>query len=123
MANNAKALATDIYTWCKANDLWIDNIIYFDGKAWSSSKEWGNIKGKYIAPNLYEYEAKEPRDYFDYVREPNILSMSFEGSLYNMLNAYIQGWYKLEKEFAALFEKYGLYYEMGNAWNLSAYEI
>lgn len=119
----AEALAKDIYNWCQKKGLWGDNIIYFNGKAWSSSKEWNGVQGKSIGDDLYEYEDKNPRDYFEYVNDPNILSMSFEGPLNHVLNAYVRGWVKLESEFMKLFEKYGLYYEMGNAWNLSAYEI
>lgn len=119
----AEALAKDIYNWCQKRGLWGDNIIYFNGKAWSSSKEWNGVQGKSIGDDLYEYEDKNPNDYFEYVNDPNILSMSFEGPLNHVLNAYVRGWVKLESEFMKLFEKYGLYYEMGNAWNLSAYEI
>ena len=54
-----KLLAIDIYEWCKKHGLWGDNIIYFDGKAWSSSETWGRVKGKKIAEDLYEY-AKDP---------------------------------------------------------------
>ena len=118
-----EALARDIFEWCKANDLWGDNVIYFNGKAWQNDDIWGIDKGKYIAEDLYEYENKEPRDYFEYCNEPNILSMSFEGPLNHVLNAYVDGWVELEEEFNALFKKYGLYYEMGHAWNLSAYEL
>lgn len=118
----AEALAKDIYTWCQKKGLWGDNIIYFNGKAWSSSKEWNGVQGKSIGDDLYEYEDKNPRDYFEYVNDPNILSMSFEGPLNHVLNAYVRGWVNLESEFMKLFEKYGLYYEMGNTWNLSAYE-
>lgn len=118
----AKALARDIYDWCKVNDVWGDNTIYFNKKAWSNSSTWGIENGKCIDDELYEYPCKNPKDYFEYVREPNILSMSFEGDLYYVLNGYISNW-ELEEEFLALFEKYGLYYEMGHAWNLSAYEI
>lgn len=118
----AEALAKDIYNWCQKRGLWGDNIIYFNGKAWSSSKEWNGVQGKSIGDDLYEYEDKNPRDYFEYVNDPNILSMSFEGPLNHVLNAYVRGWVNLESEFMKLFEKYGLYYEMGNTWNLSAYE-
>lgn len=120
---NTEKLAKEIYNWCKANNLWGDNIIYFKGKAWSNSEEWGGVKGKYIVEDLYEYDDKNPRDYFEYVNEPNILSMSFEGSLNHVLNAYVNGWVNLEEEFSALFKRHGLYYEMGYAWSLTAYEI
>lgn len=62
-------------------------------------------------------ENMDPRNHFKYVREPNILSMSFEGTLYDILNTHDM--FALQD----LFSKYGLYYECGNAWNLSAYPI
>jgi hypothetical protein len=117
-----KSLAIDIYEWCKKHDLWGDNIIYFDEKAWSSSSEWAGVKGKKIADDLYEYENKNPCDYFEY-GNPETLSMSFEGSLNYILNGYMRRSYELEEQFIKLFKKYDLYYEMGHAWNLAAYEM
>ena len=117
-----KLLSIDIYEWCKKHDLWGDNTIYFDGKAWSHSKTWRGEEGKKIAEDLYEYEDRNPKDYFEYAN-PKTLSMSFEGSLNYVLNGYTHGWIKLEEQFGKLFEKYGLYYEFGHSWNLSAYKI
>lgn len=127
MENNAvfskyKLLAIDIYEWCKKHDLWGDNTIYFDGKAWSNSREWAGVKGKEIAEDLYEYDDKNPKNYFEY-GNPDTLSMSFEGSLNYVLNGYTERAWKLEEEFNKLFKKYGLYYEMGYSWSLSAYEL
>ena len=127
MENNAafskyKLLAIDIYEWCKKHDLWGDNTIYFDGKAWSNSEVWGIEEGKKIAEDLYEYEDKDPCDYFEYGNS-DTLSMSFEGSLNHILNGYTRGWVKLQEQFNNLFKKYDLYYEFGHSWNLSAYEI
>ena len=122
MEKNMEALAKDIYNWCMKKGLWGDNIIYFDGKAWSSSPEWSGVKGKQIGDRIYEYEDKNPKDYFEY-GNPNTLSMTFEGPLYHVLNGYTKGWSKLEQQFSKLFKKYGLYYEMGYAWSLSAYQI
>lgn len=117
-----KLLSIDIYEWCKKHDLWDDNTIYFDGKAWANSETWGGVKGKKITEDLYEYENKAPRDYLEYCN-PKTLSMTVEGDLYYILNGYTRGWDKLEEQFSKLFEKYGLYYEMGYAWSLSCYEI
>lgn len=117
-----KLLAMDIYKWCKRHDLWGDNIIYFDGKAWSKGEVWAGERGKKIADDLYEYENKNPCDYFEY-GNPDTLSMSFEGGLNYVLNGYTKGSARLEEEFSGLFKKYNLYYEYGHAWNLSAYEI
>ena len=115
-------LAKEIYDWCQAKDLWGDNIIYFDGKAWSAHGTWNGEKGKEIAEDLYEYEDKNAEDYIEYAN-PNTITMSFEGGLNHILNGYVPGWEKLEEEFSKLFEKHGLYYEMGYHWSLSAYEL
>jgi hypothetical protein len=122
MENKMELLAKDIYIWCMRKGLWGDNIIYFNNKAWSSSPMWSGTQGKQVGNMLYEYEDKNPRDYFEYAN-PDTLSMSFEGALNHVLNAYVRGWVKLEQQFSDLFKKYGMYYEMGHAWNLSAYEI
>lgn len=115
-------LAKEIYDWCQAKGLWGDNIIYFNGKAWGNMPTWHGEKGKEIAEDLYEFEDRNPLDYFEYAN-PDTLSMSFEGGLNHVLNGYVPGWVKLEDEFNQLFKKYGLYYELGHAWNLSAYRI
>ena len=119
---NMEALARDIYDWCMENDLWGDCCIYFNGKAWASWDNWHNENGKQIGDRLYEFNNRDPREYFEYANQ-DTLSMSFEGPLYYVLNAYVPGWVKREDEFRRLFKKYGLYYEMGHAWNLAAYEI
>ena len=111
-------LATEVFNWLVDHEMWVDVAIYFNGKCWSTSnKECTEFC--YNKRRYFEYEA-DPRNHFQYVREPNILSMSFEGDLYDVLN---DGWGKLEEEFRSIFEKYGLYFELGNAWNLSCYEI
>ena len=117
-----KLLAIDIYEFCQKHELWGDNIIYFDGKAWSNSEMWYGENGKKITEDLYEYDDRNPRDYFEY-GNPKTLSMSFEGSLNHVLNGYAAYCWKLQDEFGKLFKKYGLYYELGHSWNLSAYEI
>lgn len=116
-----KLLAIDIYEWCKKHDLWGDNTIYFDGKAWSNSSEWYGEKGKKIADDLYEYEDRNPRHYFQYANS-DTLSMSFEGSLNHVLNGYTSGYVKYYKQFNKLFDKYHVYWEFGNSWNFTVYE-
>lgn len=115
------ALAKDIYRWCKKKGLWGDNIIYFDGMAWSSSQMWKNEQGKKIDEDLYEFANRNPKDYFEFAN-PETLSMSFEGRLYHVLNGYVSGWSKLTDDFGKIFDKYDCYYEMGHSWNLSVYE-
>lgn len=121
MSKQIELLATEIFNWLVDHEMWIDIQIYFNGKCWSTSNK-DHTEFCYNERKYFEYEA-EPKDYFEYVREPNILSMSFEGSLYEVLNAYVRGWEKLEEEFRKIFEKYGLYFELGHAWNLTCFEV
>lgn len=114
-------LATEIFNWLVDHEMWVDVHIYFNGKCWSTNNEY-LTEFCYNERRYFEYEV-DPKRYFEYVREPNILSMSFEGDLYDVLNAYCRGWIRLEAEFQAIFQKYNLYYELGNAWNLSVYKI
>ncbi len=113
-------LATEIFNWLVDHELWVDVCIYFNGKRW---RTWDGGNNFCYNERKYFEDIADPKDYFEYVNEPNILSMSFEGPLYEVLNGYISGWARLEEQFRKIFEKYGLYYELGHAWNLSAYEI
>lgn len=117
-----EALAKEIHQFLVSHGLWVDCNIYFNGKCWSTMQKVGDHHEFCYNENRYFESVADPKDYFEYVREPeNILSMSFEGGLYEVLNGYHS--YKLEAEFQQIFHKYGLYYEMGNSWNLSCYEI
>lgn len=118
-AKKTENLAKEIHSFLVNNSLWVDVAIYFNGKCWSTNNK-NHTEFCYNENRYFEKEAN-PKDYFEYVAEPNILSMSFEGDLYEILNGY-HG-FKLEAEFRKIFEKYGLYYELGNAWNLSCFEI
>ena len=114
-------LATDIFNWLVDHELWQDVYIYFNGICWGTSNK--DLTEFCYDERRYFSFPDDPKKYFEYVRNPNILSMSFEGPLYHVLNAYVPGWEKLEAEFLAIFEKYGLYFELGNAWNLTACPI
>ena len=116
-----EALAFDIYHWLKKQSLWQDVYIYYDGKCMGTS---GTVDGK----TVYRYNGEpfiedgfDPRKYFDYVAKEHILSLSFEGPLYDVLNGCCPGWPKLEAEFRRIFQKHGCYMEMGDAWNGSCY--
>lgn len=115
-----EVLAWDIQKWLCDHNLWIDVCIYYDGKRMSTS---GVVDGKkhfrYNGEPFIE-EGVDPRDYFEYVANPHILSMSFEGALCHLL-AYSIG-DRLEREFQSIFNCHGLYYELGDHWNLSCYK-
>lgn len=59
-------------------------------------------------------------DYFEYYNR-DTLSMSFDGDIYDVFNYDL--FPSLLEKFDKLLESYGLYYELGNAWNLALYEI
>ena len=115
-----ECLAQDIYNWCKKNDLWGDNCMYFNGIALASWSKWAGENGEPVDEDLYLYKDKNPRDYFH--GDGAVFSLSFEGGLNHVLNAYVPGWAKLESQFNDLFKKYGLYFEMYDSWNGNAYE-
>ena len=58
----------------------------------------------------------DPHKYFEYAAYEHILSMSFDGDFYEEMN-YECG--RLKKKFDELVERYGLYYEFGNSWNIT----
>lgn len=119
-AEKIEALARAIYDLLLSHGIWQDVSIYFNGKCMSSCNDTAT-KFRYNGEPFIS-EGKDPRDCFDYVAEKHILSMSFEGPLYEALNGYAGNW-EIEAELIALLKKYGCYYELGNAWNLTCYPL
>lgn len=106
--------ATDIAKWLGEHSLTGDVSIYVDHKRYKVSEE-----GKLV----YDIDA-EPKEYFEWAGD--FLSMSFEGPLYETMNNYNDCYApglddKRQAEFLNICKKYGKYYELGNAWNLSLY--
>lgn len=110
-------LATELIAFLNKHGLADAVSIYFNNKVMYSKGKWDE-EFNYI-PNWITTENVDPHKYFEYAAYDHILSMSFEGGLYDILNYYTCG--KREEEFTAIFEKYGLYYEFGNAWNFTVY--
>ena len=116
-------IAKKIVDFLKEHECWQDIIIYFNNKAWSTFKNWKKEQGKEVMKEVYEYQDKNPRDFFEYVNSEHRLSMSFEGPFYYIMNGYMgQHSYKIQDEFQNLFDEFGLYCELGDAWNLSLYK-
>lgn len=109
--------AYEILDYLTKYDLDSDAAIYYNNKKIKHEYDWRNPDAP---PQLVVKENMCPLDYFSYVNYDHILSMSFEGPLYEVLN-YTFG--KKEEGLRKIFEKYGVYWELGNAWNLSAYPI
>lgn len=114
-------LAVEIREFLLEHEMWQDTEIYFNGKRFTSHDP---VTGKYHyndREHLIVEEDQDPRNYFEYVAEDHILSMAFEGPAYEMINGYCSA--GLLDKFNAIFEKYGVYYEQGHAWNLSCFYI
>lgn len=111
-------MANEITNFLEERGIIEDVCIYFNDKRISFSVKWSADYLKYEVVKKEE-ENICPLDYFKYAREEHILSMSFEGELYYSLNYSSSG--KTEEDLLKIFEKYGCYFEFGNAWNLSAF--
>ena len=114
--NRIEQMAKEIMNFLVANELSYDVIIYYNNKKIYNDYRWTN--GTYV-DNIIIKDDYNPHDYFEYAAYHHILSMSFEGALYRSIN---YNGYKIN-EFNKIFQKYGVYYELGNAWNLTAYII
>lgn len=115
-------LALDIIAYLMKKDLFYDVTIYSNNKAYSSesnifgggSKE---VKIKY-EKSYYVTNDIDVTSRLEYCN-PETVSMSFEGPLYDRLNF---GSPQTMDDLTGIAKKYGLYPEQGNAWNLSFYE-
>lgn len=112
-------LAIEIRNFLIEQKLWIDCNIYFNGKCFTTYD--GKVFANNDCKNLIVLEDRNPKDYFSYVAEDHILSMSFEGPFYSALNYRGRG--HIIKDFNELLSKYGVYYEQGESWNLTCFEI
>lgn len=101
-----EALANSLRLFLRQNDLWHDTLILFNQIAYTSRDD---------SIVLLE-ERADPHAYFEHVAEPHILSMCFEGPLYDLINH--RGGALLDA-FNQIFEAYDVYYELGNTWNLT----
>jgi hypothetical protein len=107
-----------IIDYLKENDLWLDCGIYVNDKRYSYDQS---------APDEVRIEEEiYVEDYLDYYRHSgNLLAMYFEGPLYHLINGYAPTAKsdRFFEDFNGLLNEYGLYYEQGNAWDLSCYPI
>lgn len=107
-------LAKELRKFLLDREMWIDTTIYFNGKAFSTDDRQGHYY--YNDPDhLVVLENEDPHRVTEYAGD--ILTMTFEGPLYDALN---YGPWSVEEKLQAIFRKYGLYFEMGECWNLTA---
>lgn len=118
----AEKCAKEIIQFCIKHDLGEDTLIYANNKRFSfiGNKDlledltWDNVRVEDdVNPHLYLEWAGD------------FLSMSFEGGMWDVFNSNWSNeiYDKWEQEISKIFGKYGKYYELGDAWNLSLYDI
>ena len=110
---NKQQIAKKIANWLEKNDLTHEVRIYFDNQCWTWNDE-----------EMIVIDDMKASNYFEYANDETI-SMSFEGPLYHVMNYH---WSSKEAgqlygEFLDLMKGEPFYFEMGNAWNCSAYLI
>ncbi len=113
-------LAVEIREFLLEHGMWQDVDIYFNHKRFGCKGPDGHYYYN-DREHLFAEEDIEPQEYFKYVNPDHILSMSFEGAVCHMI--YYGTAPGLLKKVNAIFERYGLYYELGDHWNLSCYYI
>ena len=80
-------LAVEIRTFLLNHDMWVDTVIYFNGKCFST---YDRETGKF------------------YYHDPEHL-------------VYYGSDMAIKRQFDKIFEKRGIYYELGDHWNLTCY--
>jgi hypothetical protein len=102
-------MAHEILELLQEYDLTTDIRIYFNGKCLTGE---GSIT-----------ENKRGSDYFKYAND-DMLSMSFEGDFYEVINNYCAEMADIVMpKFVGILGTYGLYYEMGETWNLAVHHF
>lgn len=122
MRSKAERCAKEIIDWLIKHEMWMDTMIYVNGKRYScyNGKEY---KYDNTWDCVFVEDNVDPHKYLQYAGD--YLSMSFEGPMYDVLNYGYENpvYEKWEEEFSQICKKYGKYYELGHAWNLSLYDL
>ena len=111
--------ADELREWLLDREMWIDTVIYFNGKAYAP---WDRDLNEFYyndRSHLVEYAA-DPADYMQFVNRDTV-TVSFEGPLYELINYDFCS--SEMAEFDEIFKRHGMYYELGDAWNLACYEL
>ena len=112
-------LAKDIIDYLLKKQIFDDTFIYVNGKRYGTyDGEKDYHYGTDTWDDVYVEDNKNPKNYFEFAGDH--LSMSFEGFLYDALNYGFEWDSKIPDELLEIFHKHGYYYELGNAWNLTA---
>jgi len=112
-------MAVEIREFLLKHGMWQDVNIFFNRKMFSQHDPADDRFYYNDRNHLVEMEDVNPSDYFKYVNPDHILSMSFDGRVYEMIHYGTKP--EIMKKFDEIFEKYGVYYQLGDYWNFTCY--
>ena len=118
-------LRTAIVALLTEYDVLGDCTIYANGKRWIYGYKFSEDYSEMTLTEKVE-DNIDVKEYLEYCN-PDTISIAFDGSsLYEVMNYHntsVENPESLIAEFNALCKEYGLYFDLGNSWNLSLYEI
>lgn len=103
-----KYFVRDLQKLLTSNDCADDVFIYYLGKRshYDGHSDW-------VVEDGYD-----PKDISEYMN--GVINLTFEGTFYEIINGYWTS--NVVDEFLDLLREYCLWYELGNAWNMSIYD-
>lgn len=112
-------VAMDIMDWLEKQNMWFEVNILVNGQMWMSDKngsyeERRTPKGTsyWVKPDI---DIKRQLEYSN----PDTISITFEGPLYHRIN--YEDYDFMLKMSEKFLDPYGLYFEQGHAWSMTAY--
>ena len=118
-------LRIEITELLKTWEIIVDCTIYANGKRWIYGCKFSDDYEEMTVTEKVE-DNIDVTEYLEYCN-PESISIAFDGSqLYEILNylGVTAGSYdEFIEQFNNLLERYGYYFDLGNSWNLSLYEI
>lgn len=108
-------MANEVWKALEKHDCLSGCVLYYNNKRKFLDSHWDRDNNKFTY-EIVEQENIDPHDYFEYAAYNHIFSMSFDGSpVYDYYNDFNYECKFLDK----IFNKYGLYSELGHSWNLT----
>lgn len=119
---NMRAMALSVIKYLDRHRMFYCVDIYAGGMHYSDSKHPGQELRTDLIKNLEIWAGEcdmesQPCEY----RNPETLTMTFEGPLYHAMNNGLGRGYRTWTELDEIFARYGLYLELGHAWSLSCW--
>lgn len=115
-----KKLMEEIIRYLCKHDLFYDVFLYTNGRKYSSEENPNAIECIAYGYKYYDYGEWDVIKQIEY-NNPNTITMTFEGPLYDAYNGYVSHPHA-EEDIQKIADKYGLYPEQGYAWSLAFYE-